>query len=96
MDCEYILVYRLAYRTRSDEGNELQHKFHATTPEEATETAREIIKYHQAKSERDSPLALIVVEGELYRQMQELDSREFIKKSNDIREERNPTPVDRP
>lgn len=75
MDCEYILVYR----TGSGSRNEFQHKFHASTPEEAAGTAREIIKHHQSMSVREFPFAPFVVEGELYRQFQEINGAEFIK-----------------
>ena len=75
MDCEYVLVYRTGPGPR----NEFSHKFHATTPENAIGTAREIIKHHQAENVREFQFAPIVVKGELYRQMQELDGSEFIK-----------------
>jgi len=74
MDCEYILVYR----TGEGEENEFSYKFHASTPDEARETARIIIKQHQDHNVRERPFAPIVVKGELYRQMVEIDGETLI------------------
>ena len=75
MDCEYLLVYRTGKGVR----NEFQHRFDAITPEEATETARQIINDHQLENVQEFPFAPVVVEGELYRQLEELSGAEFIK-----------------
>lgn len=75
MDCEYILVYQMGPKPK----DEFSHKFHAATPEDAVGAAREIVKHHQAENVREFPFAPVVVKGQLYRQMQELDGSEFIK-----------------
>jgi len=75
VDCEYILVYRMGRGSR----NEFSHKFHATTLKEARERAQELIKHYQAENVRKFPFAPVVVAGELYRQIQELDGEKFIK-----------------
>jgi len=46
MDCEYDL----RYKTGNGKRNEFEFLFHATSPEQATSTAREIIKHHQAEA----------------------------------------------
>ncbi len=71
---EYILVCRRGMAPRKE-----FLSFPATTPEDASETARQIIKRYQAESVREFPFAPPVVSGKLYRHMQEFDGSEFIK-----------------
>ena len=74
MDCKWLLVCRTGEGGR----NEFQHKFQDSTPEKAVETARLLIRHHQAESVREFPFSPIVVKGELYRQFKKLDGAEFI------------------
>lgn len=90
MDCEYVLVCRIGIR----EGDKFYQQFHAPTPEEAVERAREIIKIHQEENVHRLPFSPVVVKGELYRQIQELDGSDFIVKVENVRTS-NPTLVDR-
>ena len=85
MDCEYILKYgRVGTR------EEYTYKFHAGTPEDAVETAKEIIRHQQRESVQEFPFAPPVVKGELYRQMQVIYGQEFIEQEQKREEEKSP------
>ncbi len=75
MDSEYILVYRSA----DGKGQELQNKFQAATPEGAKETALSMIRHLQAEYVHEMPFAPIIVEGQLYRQVEEINGAQFIR-----------------
>ncbi len=78
MDCEYILVYKMGL----GEKNEFRHKFHAATPYDAKVTARLIVKHHQEECVQEHPFSPVIVNGELYRQIEEIDGGEFVKTSH--------------
>ena len=77
MDCEYILVIIRGERL----SNRAYRDFHAPTPEEAVEQARELVRIDQAECVRMHPTAPTIVKGELYRQVVEIDGWQVIRRA---------------
>jgi hypothetical protein len=73
MDCEYLL--KISSKVPA---MKYQHEFHAGSPEEAGEVARQLIQFKQAQALLSSPSITVVIKGELYRQIQEIDGSDFI------------------
>ena len=71
MDCEYLLVCRIGL-------SQSEFPFSATTPEEATDKARNIVKRVQGKNVEEFPFAPIRVNGVLYRGFCEIDGGDFV------------------